>query len=617
MTDPHTPQLLEQPHHDGAAYHVGNDAPALGERVPVFLRVPHAQRADRVWLRTTPDAEPFYAETVVDRSTEFETWWRADVHVRNPLTNYRFLLDGAKSGYRWVSGAGTSPYDIPDATDFRLSAAPPPPRWARDAIVYQIFPDRFARSAEADNRELPLWALPASWDDDVVYRGPDTPHQFFGGDLDGIAEHLDHVTALGANTVYLTPFFPADSNHRYNATSFDEVDPLLGGDKALIRLVQEIHRRGMRIMGDLTTNHSGASHPWFQRALADRNAPERDFYYFSGADENTYEGWLGFASLPKFCLTSAELRRRLISDSEAVTARWLRPPFELDGWRVDVANMTGRHRGDDVNAEVARSMRATMAESRTDALLVAEHCHDASADLRGDGWHGAMNYAGFTRPVWSWLRHPELDMSFLGLPVRVPRLGGSAVITTMRAFTAAAPWRSTTASWSLLGSHDTARIRTVVRDAAVHEVAAGLLFTTPGTPMVFAGDEIALAGVLGEDARRPMPWQRPQDWDEKTFARYAALAALRTASPALRHGGLRWAYATEDAIGFLRESGEERLLVHAARAPHPPIALPVQALGLAGEAANLYGGAPALRSSSTSSVTLPGDGPTFQVWRLA
>lgn len=351
----------------------------------------------------------------------------------------------------------------------------------------------------------------------------------------------------------------------------------------------------MRMMGDLTTNHSGDSHPWFQAALADRDSEERGFYYFSGPDEDTYEGWLGFASLPKFRLTSAELRQRLVDGSDAAAARWLRPPFELDGWRVDVANMTGRHRADDVNAEIARSMRAAMAAARTDTLLVAEHCHDASADLGGDGWQGAMNYAGFTRPVWSWLRHPELDLRFLGLPVGVPRLGGAAAMTTMRAFAAAAPWRSTATSWSLLGSHDTARIRTVVRDAAVHDVAAGLLFTGPSTPMIFAGDEIALQGILGEDSRRPMPWHRPQDWDRTTLASYTALATLRTASPALRRGGLRWAYATEDALGFLRETAQGT----AAR-PCSPRATPAHRPVRAGPRPRRRGGEPLRRSTPTT-----------------
>ncbi|HJU03329.1 MAG TPA: glycoside hydrolase family 13 protein, partial [Actinomycetes bacterium] len=138
---------LDRPHHDGGSLHVGNDAPGLGETVPVFLRVPRGDGCTGAWVRTTPDAEPRLAAGVVDRETDAETWWRFDVTVRNPLTGYRFLLGGGRGGSRWLNGTGVHGHDVPDGADFRLSAAAPPPAWARDAVVYQIFPDRFARSA--------------------------------------------------------------------------------------------------------------------------------------------------------------------------------------------------------------------------------------------------------------------------------------------------------------------------------------------------------------------------------------------------------------------------------------------------------------------------------------
>ena len=120
-------------------------------------------------------------------------------------------------------------------------------------MVYQIFPDRFARSAAAADRPLPDWAIPCDWDTPVAVSRPETPYQFYGGDLDGIIERLDHIAGLGANTVYLTPVFPARSNHRYDAAAFDRVDPLLGGDEALRRLADAVRARGWRLIGDLTT----------------------------------------------------------------------------------------------------------------------------------------------------------------------------------------------------------------------------------------------------------------------------------------------------------------------------------------------------------------------------
>ncbi len=616
--------LLDLPHHDGSAYHVSELAPKLGDRVTVFVRVPRSAQVRRLWARTTPDAEPHFTRGRIDRglgAARGDTWWRVELEVRNPVTNYRFLLDGP-SGYRWLTAAGVYCHDLPDATDFRLVAHDPPPDWTLDAIVYQIFPDRFAQSTgaqstEEPSRPVPDWAVPRGWDERPAQPGTRYAADWYGGDLDGIRERLDHIAELGFNTLYLTPVFPAPSNHRYNASAFDTVDPLLGGDAALVRLSDAVHARGWRLIGDLTTNHCGHTHPWFTTARRKRDSVERGMFYFDPAVKYGYESWFGVKSLPKLNWHSPELRRRFLAGPDAIARKWLAEPYRLDGWRVDVANMTGRRAGDDLNHEVARLLRDAVTAVRPDALLVAEHCHDGGTDLPGDGWQGMMNYAGFTRPLWTWLRDPERDLPFPGVPVPVPRLGGAAVVATMRAFAAGTSWRGLTNSWNLLGSHDIARIRTVVRDPALVEVAAGLLFTMPGTPMVFAGDELGLEGEFGEAGRRPMPWHRPADWDRVTFDRYRALIGLRNARVALRRGGLRWAYVADDVLVYLREHPTERLLVLAARAPAEPVRLPAAALGLTGDGGgNLYGGAPDLTVGPGGAVTLPAEGPTVQVWRL-
>ena len=555
-------------HHDGSARYVSDQAPSLGDTVTVFLRA----SAGSVHLRSTPDGEPAFVAAVADRPG----WWRASLVVGNPVTRYRWLVDGRT----WFNALGAADHDVPDSYDFRLVAHEPPPAWSRDAIVYQIFPDRFARSRE---RPPPDWAVPCDWDTPVVGRGPSTPHQVYGGDLDGIAAHLDHVAGLGANTVYLTPIFPARSNHRYNASSFDTVDPLLGGDAALRRLSTAVHDRGMRLVGDLTTNHCGDDHPWFTSALA--GGPEREMFYFG--PDGRYESWLGVTSLPKLNWGSDLLRRRFV---DGVATRWL---DVLDGWRVDVANMTGRRGADDHAHAVARLLRAAVVGARPDAVLLAEHGHDATGDLDRDGWQGTMNYAGFTRPLWSWLAAEPLT-DFLGVPGGIPQRGAGSAVATMRAFNGLVSWRAYTHSWTLLGSHDTARIRTVVGDAARHEVALGLLMTLPGVPMIFAGDEFGLTGDNGEASRTPMPWGRavpPFHHD---------LVALRRGHEALRTGGLRWLHADGDALAFVRDTADGTLLVLARRAPGPPVALPLTG------ASNVYGGA----DGPT------GDGPTFQVWRL-
>ena len=228
---------------------------------------------------------------------------------------------------------------------------------------------------------------------------------------------------VGADIVYTTPVFPGESNHRYNATTFTEVDPLLGGDEAYARLSTAVHARGWRILGDLTTNHTGDTHEWFLAAVDDADDPHRSFYYFE--DDGTYACWMGHGTLPKINHANLDVRHAMVEGPHSVVGRWLRPPYDVDGWRIDVANMTGRLADIDVAHEVARAVRATAAELREDPWVIGEHNHDATGDVDGDGWHGTMNYSGFSWPVWSWLRDPSSPARAFGRPVPVPRRDGA------------------------------------------------------------------------------------------------------------------------------------------------------------------------------------------------
>jgi alpha-glucosidase len=596
---------LAQPHHDGSELYVLERPDAPGGEATVRVRVPHAANVDRVLLRHVAEGEPFAVEAELDAEDAHEAWYRATFTVGAETSHYRWLFDRGEGGYDWLTGRGLASTDIGDESDFVLSVDRGGPDWHLGSVVYEIFPDRFARggsaSPEAPPDALPDWAVPRDWDALPEGRSRNTSREFFGGDLAGIEQRLDHIERLGANVLYLTPIFPAGSTHRYDATSFDVVDPLLGGDGALRSLLAAAHGRGMRVVGDLTLNHCGAGHEWFRDAEADSSAPEHDFFYWGDEYSAGYAAWLGVRSLPKLNWSSEELERRMLG----VVGRWLEDG--LDGWRIDVANMVARHGSYDANAAVARATRCALDAAREDALLVAEHGHDYRPDLQGGGWHGAMNYTGFLRPVWSWLRGPDLPEAlrkgFWALPVGLPRFDGVATVATMQEMRSGLPWESVLHSWTLLDSHDVARFRTVTGSRERYVVGIGLQMTTPGVPMIFAGDEIGLEGEWGEDARRTMPWDRPETWDDALFAEYRALVALRRSSDALARGGIRYLHVSPDAIVYLRQSSSERLLCLAARAPHAPITTPFA------ELETLYGG------DATYGV-LPADGPAFHIWRI-
>jgi alpha-glucosidase len=221
-----------------------------------------------------------------------------------------------------------------------------------------------------------------------------------------------------------------------------------------------------------------------------------------------------------------------------------------------------------------------------------------------------MNYSGFLRPVWSWLREGEFEDVFYD--AMAPVLAGPDAVDVMRTFRAGVPWPAVQHSWTLLCSHDTPRIATVIPSRERRLVGIGLQMTTPGVPMLFAGDELGLEGAWGEDGRRTMPWDRQEEWDETLLAEYRRLIALRRSSPALARGGIRYAFVGADAIGYLRESGDERLLCLASRADHPPVRLSLAELG-SEEVEPLYGGEP---EQAGDELILPADGPAFHVWRL-
>ncbi|GAB5080822.1 glycoside hydrolase family 13 protein [Arthrobacter sp. AD-310] len=583
------------PHHDGSALYVTNPHPQLGESVTVYIRTDASAPIGRVFVRTTPDGEPHYREAVVDRVTrDQEIWWRATVEVRNPVTRYRFLLQSGRA-QQWLTAAGVAGREVPDATDFVLTTHAPPPTWGADSIAYQIFPDRFHNSGQSRHTP-PGWARPARWSDPIPHGTPEALTQLFGGDLWGVRDKLDHIAALGADLIYLTPFFPSQSNHRYDATTFDHVDPLLGGDEALRALTEEAHRRNMKVIGDITLNHSGDGHEWFQQGRDNPASPEAGFYYFDRSD-GSYATFLGAKSLPKFDHRSGELRRRLYDGPESVIARYIQE-FGLDGWRVDVAQSAGRYGGVELNQLVASRTRATMG---ADKLLIAEHQFDASETLLGDGWHGTMSYAGFTRPAWSWLARERFE-EFWGVPGPIPQYGGEDLAEVVRHFSARIPWQSFQHNFTLIDSHDTARFRSVAGADRQH-LAAALMMTLPGVPMIFAGDEIGLEGLNMEAARIPFPWDQAR-WDLGTLSIYKDLVRLRRQYRALRRGGLRWLHAAEETIIFERALPEETLLVQITRGNHEPVQSLFAATSLTGGPELVPGG------------QFPSDGPAFHIWSV-
>ena len=559
-------QTSQSPHHDGSQLYVSDIAPEIGDKVTFKVRVPSSYHFEKALIRIYHDGEPRIFEMKLSQKGTKENWYQVSVQILNIQNSYRFaFIDEGK--YEWLNAKGLSDHDVHSNNDFQLVAIPDNPEWIKSSVFYQIFPDRFARSGKVD--VVPEWAYPREWDLLPRGRSKFTGQELYGGDLYGVAEHLDHVNTLGVNGIYFTPMFPSRSNHRYDATSFDSIDPVLGGDKAFLELLKLAKKQKIRILGDLTSNHCGAGHKWLAKAKKNKQSKERSYFYWDKKIKWGYVGWYGLESLPKLNFTSKDLRKVMYEGKNSIVKKWISPKYGMAGWRIDVGNMTGRQGAENHHTEVMQGIRKAMNEVNPQTWLVAENGDFEASDLNGLGWQGAMNYQGFMRPFWNWInRNPEITGGFQGLPFAMPKINGRQLVASIQEFNSSIPWRSLTASMLLLDSHDTARFRTVVLgDVNAHVSAMTMMLTYPGVPSIFAGDEIGLEGSWGEDARRTINWQDRSNWDHGFMDEVRKLIALRKGQDALINGGLRWVAVEDDYLVFLRESKKQSILVMVSRGP--------------------------------------------------
>jgi len=396
------------------------------------------------------------------------------------------------------------------------------PSWVPDAVFYQIFPDRFRR------RSGP-W--PAA--------GHGATRQMCGGDLVGVRDALPYLEDLGVNALYLTPIFAAASYHRYDTLDYYAVDPLLGGDKALSDLVTALHARGMRIVLDGVFNHASDQHPFFADAV--RRGPQSEYWSWfsihgeavSTIPEPNYDCWAGVPSMPEWNQRNPEVREYLLS----VVRHWIRE-FGIDGWRLDTTEY--------LPPDVVRAIDAATKEENPDAYVLGEVMGLGTPWFRHDALDGIMHYK-----LW------ERLVAFIAEEKWNAERFASSVHSIWRSYTESGNYNSMT----LLGSHDKPRFLTLCGgDKRKLLLATAFLFTFPGAPAIYYGDEIGLEGGEDPDNRRCFPWDETA-WDHDLLAAVRALAALRHRLPALRRGSLAPASAEGRLITFRRELPGERILV--------------------------------------------------------
>ena len=411
------------------------------------------------------------------------------------------------------------------------------PNWTKDAVFYQIFPDRFCRSAKykAVGKFVDWDTLP-------------TRENMFGGNLAGICEKLEYIASLGVNAIYLCPIFKSNSNHRYHTVDYFEIDPVLGTLKDFDKLVKKAHKLGLRVILDGVFNHCSRGFFQFNSLMElGKNSPYVDWFHVHGWPLHAYSGkpnydcWWGYPALPKFNTDNPDVRDYLFSVGEY----WMKRG--IDGWRLDVPNEID---DDSFWQEFRRRIKAI----NPDAYIVGEIWDEPSRWLQGDQFDGVMNYQ-FRKAVLAYL--------FDEKPIDVSEFA--------KRLQDAFPEGRFGVPMNLLGSHDTIRLASLpCSNLQRVKLALALLFFLPGAPCIYYGEEIGMLGGKDPDNRRSFPWDKfPEMQKAPVYDYLKSLIALRNKERVLRDGVLEIAYSA-GRLEIVRTLGKKKMtLAISAAKPDP------------------------------------------------
>lgn len=603
---------------DGTLDYRDPEEPEAGDQVTLYFRTARDDAEEAFFIDALSGEKARMKKT---RSDDCFDYYEHKITLGSEVLRYYFC---AKRGLDccFFSRRGTEE-SVPEKGAFCITPGFHVPQWAKGAVIYQIFPDRFCKGDSTNtvlSGEYSYLGCPASRIDDwgKLPSALDVGN-FHGGDLKGVWDKLDYLEGLGIEAIYFNPLFTAPSNHKYDTQDYEHIDPHYGvivkdegnllpanpsdsgwpsryqvrstdpanlsaSNAFFARFVEEAHRRGMKVILDGVFNHCGSFHKWLDRGLvyadgngrsqgayASKDSPYSPFFKFSSQvwpDNGTYEKWWENETLPKL---NYEASPELYDYIMQIGRKWVSPPYNADGWRLDVAADLGH--SPEFNHKFWRDFRRQVKEANPDALILAEHYGDPGDWLAGDQWDAVMNYDAFMEPLSWFLTGMEKHSACFCEKL----LGnGKQFFESMRLNMSNMQTPSLMTAMNQLSNHDHSRFLTRTNrtvgsiaslgakraeqgvNAAVYREAAMVLMTWPGAPTLYYGDETGVCGWTDPDSRRTYPWGRE---DKDLIEYHRQIIALHKHLPALRTGSIRPLAAGEQLIAYGRMRRSSRCIV--------------------------------------------------------
>jgi len=538
--------------------------PSKGETVRVEMQVPLSDEILEVRLVSFQlGREKQYLMQA------YKQRYAAEVTLRDDTMYWYFLIVAQDRAYSY-SLAGFKASVPPLRECFSLKAGIVPVSWVAGSTCYQVFPDRFRKgdpSCGAKEGEYSFDGGTVSvhaFDEKPLDFAQGRCLDFFNGDLKGVEDAIPHFKRLGVNVIYLNPIGASMTTHRYDCIDFFHIDEKLGGDKAFAQLCDALHEAGIKVIVDISINHTGTEHPWYKKAKKDHTCEEASYYFFN--EDGTVACWQDVPTLPQLNYRSSTLRDQIYRSENSVMRSFLREPYLQDGWRLDVSSEVGRRGDDQLCEEIWREVRAAVKQENSQAYLVGEDWVDATPFLQGDMWDATMNYLGSSRPMRSWMGETDryLTDGWGHQPKSTRPFTGIEFAQALEAHLTSMPAQMLGMQMNLIDSHDTTRLHnnTELFEWDLYAGIIKLLYVLPGMPNIYYGDEIGLAGPYGstEQARYPIQWDE-QTWNQNFFSLYSQLGNLRTTyASVLANGAYKIIHADEESLAFARFDDEKALV---------------------------------------------------------